>query len=281
MNAPASPATSPRALRARQLLGVFRLEVFRNFFGIRAIGIYLLAAVPVGFVTLMLLFGVGDHDITEASTTFATMFNVLIVRVLVFLGCLLVFTQAFRGEVLDRTLHYYLLVPAPRGVLTVGKFFTGAIAVGSIFALSTGLAYVLTLLTAGPGAAGDFLFRGVGLAHLATYVALTFLAVLGYGAVFLTAGLLFRTTVPLLLLAIVFWALEWWNFLLPVFLKKVSVIHYIQSLAPVAIDEGPLAVMAAPASPWFAIPGLILVAAGLLAVSTWRVRRIETHYSAE
>ena len=39
---------------------------------------------------------------------------------------------------------------------------------------------------------------------------------------------------------------EWLNFLLPPLLKKVSVIHYLNSLVPVPISEGPFAVVAEP-----------------------------------
>jgi hypothetical protein len=39
---------------------------------------------------------------------------------------------------------------------------------------------------------------------------------------------------------------EWINFLLPPALKKISVIHYLQSLCPVPVPHGPFALPAEP-----------------------------------
>jgi hypothetical protein len=40
-------------------------------------------------------------------------------------------------------------------------------------------------------------------------------------------------------------------------------------------------VIAEPTSPWLAIPGLLLVAAVLLALAAWKVRRMEIAYEGE
>ena len=79
-----------------------------------------------------------------------------------------------------------------------------------------------------------------GLGQLLTYAGITMLACLGYGAFFLVVGLFIRNPIiPALLL----YGWEWINFLLPPVLKKISVIHYLNSLVPVPVSEGPFAVV--------------------------------------
>jgi hypothetical protein len=61
------------------------------------------------------------------------------------------------------------------------------------------------------------------------YAGITMLACVGYGAFFLVVGLFIRNPIiPALLL----YGWEWLNFLLPPLLKKISVIHYLNSLMP-------------------------------------------------
>ena len=59
-------------------------------------------------------------------------------------------------------------------------------------------------------------------------------------------------------------------------------IHYLESLCPVSIppDSG-IAILADPASPWVAIPGIVLLAGLLVAFAAWRVRRLEILYGVE
>jgi hypothetical protein len=77
----------------------------------------------------------------------------------------------------------------------------------------------------------------------------------GVRAVFLAAGIFFRSPiVPAL--GILGW--ESINIFLPPVLKKFSVIHYLDSLCPVSVPpESGIAILADPASPWVAIPGIL------------------------
>jgi hypothetical protein len=110
------------------------------------------------------------------------------------------------------------------------------------------------------------------------YVAVTVLACLGYGAVFLVIGLLFRNPiVPALLI----WLWEQANPFLPVLLKKISVIFYLQSMLPVQVDEGPFAVIADPVPAWLAVPGLLGFTALVLIAAGMRIRRMEIAYGAD
>jgi hypothetical protein len=121
-------------------------------------------------------------------------------------------------------------------------------------------------------------FNPTALRLAATYVGITVLGCVGYGAVFLVMGLVFRNPI-LPALAIYGW--EVINFLLPPVLKMVSVIHYLQSLTPIPVSEGPFAVLAAPTPAAVAIPGFLVVTAAVLAFSGFWIRRMEIRYGSD
>ena len=120
--------------------------------------------------------------------------------------------------------------------------------------------------------------RGPGLEHAAGYLFVTVLACVGYGAVFLAIGLVFRNPI-LPALAIYGW--EMVNFLLPPILKKVSIIHYLQSLSPVPVPEGPFAILADPTPAWIGLPEFFVATVLVLWFAAWRVRRLEIRYGGE
>ncbi len=47
------------------------------------------------------------------------------VRLGIFFGCLGIFSRLIRGEMIERSLHYYLLSPVRREVILLSKFFRG------------------------------------------------------------------------------------------------------------------------------------------------------------
>src|SRR5204862_3794387 len=128
------------------------------------------------------------------------------------------------------------------------------------------------------GESARFFFDGAGLSQLLTYAGITILACIGYGAFFLVVGLFFRNPI---ITALVLYGWEWINFLLPPLLKKISVIHYLNSLVPVPVSEGPFAVVAEPTPAWISIPGLLIVTALVLFLAATRIRRMEVRYGSE
>jgi hypothetical protein len=59
-------------------------------------------------------------------------------------------------------------------------------------------------------------------------------------------------------------------------------IHYLESLCPVSIPpESGIAILADPASPWVAIPGIVILAAILIVLAARRVKRLEILYGVE
>ena len=275
---PAPEAARPWALWRRQLAAVLRLELRKSFVGRRALGIYLLALMPViTFGARALAPGGLDHpdDVSGTTILYANFFQSLILRLVVFFGCVEIFGNLIRREMLDRTLHYYFLAPVRREVLAAGKYLTGLLVSVVLFGASAAVTFALAYLPHESAALSRFFLAGPGFGHLAAYLGVVALACLGYGAVFLTFGFISKSpAIP----AVIVFGWEAMNFLMPPLLKKASVIHYLLSLCPVPISQGPLAVIADPASPWVAVPGLMAVTALLLFVSARKVRRLEISY---
>src|SRR5438270_7641889 len=130
------------------------------------------------------------------------------------------------------------------------------------------------------------MFDGPGLSHLASYLVATIMAILGYGSIFLAAGVLFRN--PLVPAAVILiW--EGANGLLPALLKKISVIYWLKSICPIPLPKPPQSnhlfdllvfeINPAPAST--AIWNLTLLACFVLIWAAIRARRLEISYGVE
>lgn len=267
----------------RQILAILRLEVKKNFWGRRALLIYLLAAVPVLLMfALTVLEPEAGRDIArdwgQANVIFANIYEGLILRTVVFFGCAWIFMNLFRGELVDKSLHYYFLAALRREVLVAGKYLSGLLTSIVLFSLTTGGSLFLLYLARGYPANAEYFFEGPGLGQALDYLGVTALACVGYGAAFMVIGLFFRNPIIPALLA---YGWEWINFLLPPVLKKISIIHYLHSLTPVPVPEGPFALVAEPTPAWVAVPGLLLVTVLVLALASIRIRRMEIRYGGE
>ena len=122
-----------------------------------------------------------------------------------------------------------------------------------------------------------------GMGQVFWYAVAAALGCVGYGSVFLAAGLYVRNPIiPAALLLI--W--DGVNGILPHVLQKMSILHYLQSLCPVPApmdDDAPtlirlLAAPAAPASRPEAILGLLLLTAFVLWIASLAVRRMQISY---
>lgn len=267
------------ALRRRQVLAILRLELRKNFLSRRGIGLSLLGVLPmiIPVIQWIRLKVVGQEpDVAGTTTAFAFLFQYFILHFLIFLGCVTVFGNVMRREVLDRTLHYYFLSPVRRELLVVAKYLTGVVGTSIVFGVSTLVTFVLTFLLEPEGQ--RFLLRGPGLSHLGAYLLVAVLGCIGYGAMFLVMGSFFRSPI---IPALFLFGWEFLHSLLPPLLKQVSVIHYLLSLCPVPLSEGPLAILSDAPSPWVAIPGLLILSAVLVAISTLRVRKMEISYEED
>jgi hypothetical protein len=268
------------ALWLRQIAAIMRLEVKRSFFGKRAVLIYLLALMPIGLLSLMAIIppGYAWTDFTQYPARFSLIYNALILRTVIFFGCAWIFMNLFRGDIVDRSLHYYFLAAVRREVLLAGKYLSGLVTSMILFTTVTVVSMFLLFFPHFPSASTRFFLDGAGIGQLFTYAVITILACVGYGAFFMIVGLFFRNPI---IPALALYGWEWINFLLPPLLKKISVIHYLNSLVPVPLSEGPFAVVAEPTPAWISIPGLLIVTALVLIAAGSRIRRMEIRYGSD
>ena len=279
--------TRPEALPSswglwlRQLGAIFRLEIEKNFLSRRSLLIYLIALLPL-FPLVLLAFVTPRsnefRDFNQYSVTYSILYNGLILRTLVFFGSAWIFMNLFRGEMVDRSLHYYFLSAVRREVLVVGKYISGLATSIILFTFTTVAAILLLYLPHFYSQSVRYFTEGRGLSQLLSYAGITMLACVGYGAFFLVVGLFVRNPIiPALLL----YGWEWLNFLLPPLLKKVSVIHYLNSLVPVPIYEGPFAVVADPTPAYIAVPSMLVVTLIVLILAAFRIRHMEIRYGSD
>lgn len=273
------------SLWMRQIRAILRIEVRKNFWGRRALLIYLLAAIPVLLTFLLSVVDTegGGADIrrnwASAQEAFAMIiYNGLILRTVVYFGCAWIFMNLFRGEVVDKSLHYYFLCPLRREVLVAGKYISGLVASVLLFTLTTAGSLFFLYYARGYPANVNYLFDGPGLTQSLNYIGITILACVGYGAVFMVIGLFFRNPIIPALLA---YGWEWVNFLMPPLLKKISIIHYLHSLSPIPVNEGPLATVVDPTPAWISVPSMIAFTAIVLFLASVRIRKMEIRYGNE
>jgi len=224
-------------------------------------------------------------DFEEDRAIFAGIFQYFYLRLAIFFGCLGIFMYLFRGEMSNRTLHFWFLAPARREVLLVGKFAAGLIASAAIFGGGALLALAAMIWPHDPVEVQAYWNAG-GMGQVFWYAAAATLGCVGYGSVFLAVGLYVRNPI---IPAAVLLAWEGVNGIFPHVLQKMSVLYYLQSLCPVPPpidDDVPtlirlLAAPAAPASRPGAILGLLLLTAFVLWIAGLAVRRMQISYGAE
>jgi ABC-type transport system involved in multi-copper enzyme maturation permease subunit len=202
------------------------------------------------------------------------------VRFGIFFGCLWIFMRLVRGEVAERTLHYYFLAPLRRDVLVVGKFFAALAATVLVFAAGVSASFALMYAHFPAGRA--FVLNGPGFGHFQAYLLVTALACIGYGAVFLALSLVFKNPIVPSVLVLVW---EGINGVLPVLLKRLSVTFYLKPLFPVELPvagiTGLFTVVAEPVPVWLAVMGLLAFASLVVVFACWRIRRLEVTYSTD
>lgn len=227
-----------------------------------------------------------DHkDFEGDREAFAGVFQYFYLRLAIFFGCLGIFINLFRGEMMDKTLHFWFLSPVKRSVLLLGKYMAGFVAASVIFCGGALLAWYGMLFPQDSSAVSAYL-AGSGYAHLWRYLLAAVLGCLGYGSVFLAAGLLLRNPI---IPAVVILIWEGINGFLPDILQKLSVLFYLQSVCPTPapVEKDVPAVLrllvapAEPVGPAMAVLGLLMVTALVLFAAAQAVRKLEINYSTD
>jgi F5/8 type C domain-containing protein len=224
-------------------------------------------------------------DFEEDRAIFAGIFQYFYLRLAIFFGCLGIFMYLFRGEMSNRTLHFWFLAPARREVLLAGKFAAGLIASAAIFGGGALLALAAMIWPHDPVEVQAYWNAG-GMGQVVWYAAAATLGCVGYGSVFLAVGLYVRNPI---IPAAVLLAWEGVNGIFPHVVQKMSILYYLQSLCPVPppIDNDVptlirlLAAPAAPASRPGAILGLLLLTTFVLWIASLAVRRMQISYGGE
>ncbi len=228
----------------------------------------------------------GECNLERDQIIFGSVYQIFFLRLAVFFGCVFVFLNLFRGELLDKSLHYYFLAPVRREIVVLGKYLAGLVATSAIFSVSAALQIVVLYMHFPKAMLDEYLTTGNGWQHAFAYIGVAALACVGYGSMFLLAGMLLRN--PLIpAVTILLW--ESINSILPLMLRKISVIYYLKSMCPVEIlskdDVTPvlalLAVNVEPATPLVAIGGLIAVSLGFVVVAAYYSRKMEINYASD
>lgn len=281
----ALPANGTWALWKSQTLSIVWMELKKNFVTKRGFWIYLLAAAPPVIVwmhSLITMRHAPNHDLPKDVMILAGLFQFFLLRPCVFFGCLGIFTYLFRGEFVERSLHYYFLAPARREVLLIAKFIAGAVTAICFFGGSVILTFVGMYAHYPQFQVREWFFNGPGLSHFTAYVGITILACLGWGSIFIWMGIRFRNPI---LPAILFLGWESLNVLMPRYLRRTSVLHYLQSLNPVQVEaSGPGAMFGTTAEPEkaiVAILGILAFTAVMIFLSIRQLKRTEISYSTD
>ena len=266
-------------LQARR---VARIEIRRNLFSWKAAWIYFLAFVPTVIILIHTLFARhSQYTMAEDTNVLAGILQFYYLRLGIFFGCLGVFSRLIRGEMIERSLHFYLLSPVRREILLLAKFAAGSISALILFGTAIIADFALIYVAYGP-AGQDYVFNGAGMGQLQAYLAIAVLGCLGYGAVFLLLSMMFRNPTPAALLAFAWEAI---NPVMPSLLQKISVASYLRHLMPVTIPgDGIFALLTVetePVSAWIASLGLLVLIAVVLTYSCIRIRRLEIRYTTE
>lgn len=259
-----------------------RIEIRRNLFTRRAWWVYFLAFIPVVIILIHLLIDThSSFGMSDDTQVLGGVVQLYYVRLGIFFGCLGIFSRLIRGEMIERSLHYYLLSPVRREVILLAKFCAGAVSAVLVFGAAMMADFVL--MYAGYGAAGqDYMLHGPGLGQIEAYLLIVVLACLGYGSIFLLLSLMFRNPMPGAMLLLGWEAI---NPVMPSLLQKFSVASYLRHLMPVSVPaEGIFALLTVESEPvpaWVAVIGLLALITAVLVYSCIRMRRLEIRYTTD
>ncbi len=263
----------------RQLWVVTRYELLRSVFSRRVVPVLLLIGMPLSLAMMRAIFMPASRraDLSQSTADFAQMFFFFHLRFVVFFACAFLFVKLFRGEILERSLHYNLLTPMRRDVLVAGKYLGGLVSSLLVLLSATAGTFVLFYLTHGSSGLA-YVVSGDGFSQLIGYLSVVTLACVAYGALFLLAGLFFKNP---MIPGILFLGWEVATPFLPPLLKTLSFVHPLTSLLPVPPALGPLAILAQPMDPWIGVALLLTATFALLWASSRKAKRLEITYSAD
>jgi len=270
--------------RARQVLGIISLELKRKLSAKKTfMGEMVLVLIP------LLLIGVKDvHTLLEKSHTqnmgemfkmFANIFYYFYFRLAVFFLSLSLFTRLIKGEIADRTLHYFFLTPIKKSLLLIGKYLSGMIVSTSLIGGSLIVTFFMIYIPYGWQEFARHFFLGPGVSHLASYLLIVILGCFAYGSLFMMLGLIFKNPHVGGVLFL-FWEIA--SIFLPVRLKSLTLVYYFWSFMPITImPDSPIALVSEPAPIWVSTTTLFVVSMIFITVSVFIIKHKEINYTTE
>jgi ABC-type transport system involved in multi-copper enzyme maturation permease subunit len=211
----------------------------------------------------------------------AAIFQFYYLRLGIFFGTFGIFTRLLRGEMIERTLHYYMLAPVRREVLLIGKYAAGVVRALILFGSAVYIDFMMMYMHFGR-AGEQYISYGPGKTEVMAYLTVTVLACFGYGALFLFFSILLKNPTPA---ALVLMGWEGISLALPAALQKLSIAAYLRQLMPVPVPaEGIFALLTVQNEPvrgWVAVLGVIVLTALVLFIGCYKIRTLEISYTTE
>ncbi len=240
----------------------------------RTILMVLLACVPIAIAVIMRTVLPEEGRRPASHDLFTGQFIGLYVYFVAILTTIFYGTSLFADERSQRTISFLLIRPLPRELIALGKFLTYALSATVILMASLGVTYSIFMGLDRDAA----LFRQtVPFLQCARAVVL---AVLAYGAIFTFCGATFKRPV----IAAFLYCFVWESILpyLPIFLKKLTVMHYVQSLIPNWTTRGGIFTLAVePTPPEKAVWTLLGVCVAFLILTALSLRMKEYSFEKE
>jgi hypothetical protein len=179
-------------LRLRQLLAVFRFSLRLHWREKRLIIVFLILLLPAVLpilYTIMTLFA--KHEVPPfppGIEVFKNLMSVAYLRVLLYIVALVYGLALVSDEVEGKTLIHYLLRPAPRWVMVVGKYAAAWIITSILLVLAVGITYGLLFAVQPLPVFRWYALNAENLALLGKDLAVLVFALGAYLALFSAAG---------------------------------------------------------------------------------------------
>jgi ABC-2 type transport system permease protein len=204
-------------------LTITKMTIKRLLFSRKTIVLLFLCALPILISIYWLTTETGNGYTFFSDLVFLTYLFFIVVIISLLYG-----VSLFNDDITDKTITYLISRPVDRFELVIYKY------IGYLFSAIVVVIppLVLTFLIVA-AKAGDI---GGHIGLLSTYIGVFVLAIIGYGAIFMFFGLLFKR--PLLISFIFMFVWEEFFASIPLLINKITLRHYLESICYHAINIG-------------------------------------------
>jgi ABC-type transport system involved in multi-copper enzyme maturation permease subunit len=257
---------------AAAVLRIFDISVVQMLWSRRTVFMALATGAPVAIGVLLRIIdtaGMSSFRVNGVPVPGPVIFGVMIW--LLYLRFVVPVLGAFYGtslisdEVEDRTITYLFTRPVPRGAVVIGKYLAYLVCTTLVVLPSVTAVYLLITPVSGGSIGATF-------PHFVTDLGLLALGLAVYGAVFALIGALAPRPLVAGLLLVFGW--EQVALIVPGYLRRFTVAHYLQALVPHAMpqDDTVSAIQSLFSEPPSALSSLTSLAL-ILVVALWLAAR--------